>query len=232
VSRHGGTAEDAVSGNVPEKAPAPQPLRMSIMEDNSTVTSTDRTPSDRLLDRVRSQVNGVPAADSSLPVGEISGDLGERNVSSIGTSDYNHSTVLIGTKDLKRLGKTGVPGVGEIQPSDGSASNSNTSQTGSRMAKGEESGKGEVVSNADTGKPRDPGQRMADSRLHPRMLEEDMPRNGGDDKTPEYHTEKEQQEISVDDHERRRLQFLVSTAALTRSTTTTHHRRTWFAHLG
>ena len=216
TSQNDRAAEEAVGGNVR----APLPRRVNIVEDNSTVTSTLRTPSDWLLDRVRSQVNGVPAANSSLPA---SGELDERNISSSRTADYRDSEVVkLSDTGTKRLGRIGFPGVGEIRPSDGSAANGNTpvmdvrTETSSTTVKGEEYRKDEVGSNTDTGKPRDPSRRMTESRLQPRALEGDTPRTGSDDKTPErQRTEKEQQEITVGDDERRRLQFTVSTGIVT-----------------
>ena len=187
---------------------------INIVVDNSTLMSTDRTPSNETLDRVRSQVISVSGTNSSLPVSEISSRFGERNISSVGSNDSAEDN---GMKDSTKLGKIGLPVVGEIQPSNGTATNSRasvmglkTEETRSEMSKGEEYHKDEVVSDTDTGKSRDAGQRMVNSRLRPMALEEVTAGVGGGDKLLEHGTAQEQEEISIDDHRQRRLQFLVS----------------------
>jgi len=214
VSHNGRTVEDAATANVPQKEPAPLSRSINIVVDNSTLMSTDRTPSNETLDRVRSQVISVSGTNSSLPVSEISSRFGERNISSVGSNDSAEDD---GMKDLTKLGKIGLPVVSEIQPSNGTATNSRasvmglkTEETRSEMSKGEEYHKDEVVSDTDTGKSRDAGQRMVNSRLQPMALEEVTAGVGGGDKLLEHGTAQEQEEISIDDHRQRRLQFLVS----------------------
>ena len=210
IQNDDGTARNMMRENRRGNMLAPLPNNVNIVNDGSTTASKDK---DGAGDKFPNQVNSSSYANETLV--DVS-----KNMSASATVANEESILVDSSRDAPKVSGS----EGETKQTDvtttthGNKAVNNTSDTKTEtvptMVKDKDPGKDQGTSTADVGKPRDLSQnetRIVESKLEPRVMEDNRPRTSSNDKPLEHGgAENTQREISLDEDGQRRLQFRVS----------------------